>query len=156
MKNYKTAVKYISIIMFALYVSLLIYLTFFDHTYGRNVFHRRLNIVPFKTIIKFLTSSYNLNVVMINIAGNIAAFVPMGFLLPIAFSRLNSFRKVLIAVFSATLSIEIFQYIFAVGTSDVDDVILNVLGGILGYIMMKISVALLSLIYEKSNKTKFF
>lgn len=155
MRNYKTAIKYISSTMLILYLSYLIYLTFFAHTYGRNVFHRRLNIVPFKTIIKFLTSSYNLKVIMTNIAGNIAAFVPMGFLLPIAFNRLNSFRRVLMVVFSATMSIEIFQYIFAVGTSDVDDVILNVLGGILGYFMMKISVGLLSLIYEKSNKNKY-
>jgi glycopeptide antibiotics resistance protein len=154
MKNYKTSVKISSIIMFILYLSYLIYLTFFDHTYGRDVFQRRLIIVPFKTILKFLTSSYNWKVVMINIAGNIAAFVPMGFLPPLAFDRLKSFSRVLIVVFLATLSIEVCQYIFAVGTSDIDDIILNVLGGILGYFMMWISVRLVSLIYEKSNKSK--
>lgn len=152
MKNYRAAVKIISIVMFILYMSFLIYLTFFDHTYGRDIFQRRLIIVPFKTIIKFLTSSYNWKIVMINIAGNIAAFVPMGFLLPLAFDRLKSFSIVLIVVFLATLSIEVFQYIFAVGTSDIDDIMLNVLGGILGYFMMWISVRLVSLICEKSNK----
>jgi len=152
MRNYKTVVKYIGIIMFVLYLSYLIYLTFFDHTYGRNVFHRRINLIPFKTIIKFLTSSYNWNVILINIAGNIAAFVPMGFLLPIAFSRLKDFSKVLAAVLLSTLSIEIFQYILAAGTSDIDDVILNVLGGVIGYFMLKGAAKLAALISREGNK----
>ena len=143
MRTYKTSIKFLKIIssvLFVLYLSYLIYLTFFDHFYGRDVIHRSINIVPFKTIVKFLTSSYNWNVILINIAGNIAAFVPMGFLLPIILNRLNSVLRVLIAVLSATLSIEILQYIFGVGATDIDDIILNVFGGTIGYLIVKITV----------------
>lgn len=144
MRKYKTLIRLIGIIMFVLYLFYLIYLTFFDHTYGRNVFQRRINLIPFKTIVKFLTSSYNWDFVMINIAGNIAAFVPMGFLLPMVFSRMKSFTKVIAVVFLATLSIEIFQYVFAVGTCDIDDIILNVLGGVVGYFIIRSTAALIS------------
>jgi len=151
MRKYKTVIRLIGTILFILYISYLIYLTFFDHTYGRNVFQRRINLVPFKTIVKFLTSSYDWKIVMINIAGNIAAFVPMGFLPPIAFSRMKSFSKVFAVVLLATLSIEIFQYIFAVGTCDIDDVILNVLGGVAGYFSIICAMALIS---KKNNNIK--
>lgn len=145
MRNYKTTIKYLSVAIFVLYLSYLIYLTFFDDYYGRDVIHRSINIVPFRTIIKFLFSSYNWNVVLINIVGNIAAFVPMGFLLPIAFERLKTLLRVILVALSATMSIEIFQYITGVGASDIDDVILNVLGGIMGYFMMRIVAKLAAL-----------
>ncbi len=148
MSNYKGAIKYISMAMFVLYLSYLIYLTFFDHTYGRDVIHRSINIVPFRTIFKFLTRS-DLKDILVNIAGNIAAFVPMGFLLPIAFSKLKGFLRVLFVVLAATLSIETFQYISGAGISDIDDVILNVIGGVMGYFMMRLAVKLSALIYEK-------
>lgn len=146
MRNYKGAIKYIIMAMFVLYLSYLIYLTFFDHTYGRNVIHRNINIVPFRTILKFLTRT-DLKDILVNIAGNIAAFVPMGFLLPIAFGKLKGFLRVLFVVLAATLSIEIFQYISGAGVSDIDDVILNVLGGVMGYFMMRIAVKLAVLIH---------
>lgn len=149
MSNYKGAIKYLSIAMFVLYLSYLIYLTFFDYNYGRDVIHRSINIVPFRTIFKFLTRS-DLKDVLVNIIGNIAAFVPMGFLLPIAFGKLKEFLRVLFVVLVATLSIEIFQYISGTGVSDIDDVILNVLGGVMGYFMMRIAVKLAVLIFEKS------
>ena len=129
--------KSISATIFIIYISYLIYLTFFDHFYGRGFTHRSINIIPFKTIIKFLSSSYNFDIVVTNIAGNIAAFVPMGFLLPIVFNRLSGLFRVFIVCLSATLSIEIFQYVTGAGVSDIDDVLLNVLGGLLGYLIYK-------------------
>lgn len=150
MKNYKGVIKYISMVMFVLYVSFLIYLTFFDHTYGRHLVRRSINIIPFKTVIQFLTRSKDLKGILVNIAGNIAAFVPMGFLLPLTFSKLKGFMKVLPVVLGVTLSIETFQYITASGISDIDDVILNVLGGVIGYFMLRIVVRLSALIYKKS------
>ncbi len=149
MSNYKGAIKYICMAMFVLYLSYLIYLTFFDHTYGRDVIHRSINIVPFRTIFKFLTRS-DFKDILVNIAGNIAAFVPMGFLLPIAFSKLKGLLRVFFVVLAVTLSIEIFQYISGAGVSDIDDVILNALGGVVGYFMMMITVGLAVLVYKKS------
>lgn len=136
-KHGMKSIKYSSIILFVMYLSYLIYLTLFDRFYGRGTFHRKLSIIPFETTLKVLTSSHNWNAILINIFGNIAAFIPMGFLLPLVFTRLNKFFGIFTVVLSATVSIEVLQYITGTGTTDIDDVILNVTGGIVGYLMAK-------------------
>lgn len=138
MKTYKLGmkvIKYSSIILFIMYVSYLIYLTFFDRFFGRGTFHRKLVVIPFETTLKILTAPNNWRAVVINIFGNIAAFIPMGFLLPFVFTRLNGFFRIFTAVLFATLSIEVLQYVTGAGITDIDDVIFNVLGGLCGFIL---------------------
>ncbi len=120
-------------IIFLIYLFYLFYLVFLSSFYGRGVVHRNYNLIPFKTISEFLFFNDNIKVILRNIGGNIAAFLPMGFLLPLAFSKMNKYRKVFAAILAATLFIELSQFIFGVGTCDVDDVILNFIGGIIGY-----------------------
>ena len=50
----------------------------------------------------------------------------------------NTFLSILYCMFSTSISIEILQYILGVGVSDIDDVLLNVIGGIWGYYLYKI------------------
>ena len=130
-------IKVISTVLLIAYLLLLAYLTLVSKYYGRELEHRSINILPLRTIIEFLTSGYNVKTITTNLVGNIAAFIPMGFLLPIVFSMLNRLRKVIYVSFIAALVIEIMQYILRVGASDVDDVILNVLGAVLGYWIMR-------------------
>jgi glycopeptide antibiotics resistance protein len=136
-------------VLFILYLLFLTYLTLLDHFYGREFVHRSINIIPFKTINQFLTSSYNQNIVVTNILGNILAFMPMGFLLPLVFKKLDNFKKVLLFVLIGTVSIEVLQYITGAGATDIDDVILNAVGGILGYIIFKI---LIKITYKELKK----
>ncbi len=139
-KDYQNVkyLKYVGVVLFVLYLAYLIYLTFFDHRYGREMVDRSINIIPLKTIILFLTSSFNRNIIVTNIVGNIVAFMPMGFLLPIAFKKLNSFVTVSLIVLVSTVSIEVLQYITGFGATDIDDIILNLLGGVLGYSVFKV------------------
>lgn len=137
MKSIKI-LKYVSAILFIMYLSYLVYLTFFAHRYGRELIHSSINIVPFKTIFLYLTSYYNMSTVVTNILGNIAAFMPMGFLLPIVFRKLNRYFNIILCVLMATVSIEVFQYITGVGAADIDDVILNLIGGVMGYLIYKV------------------
>jgi len=116
--------------------------------------HRSINIIPFSTILQYLTSSINPNIIRTNILGNIEAFIPMGFLLPINFKKLRKFKKVLLVVFIVTFSIEVLQYITGVGASDIDDVILNVIGGILGYLIYRIILKIVTTIHD-SNKNGY-
>lgn len=126
-------IKILFTALFAAYLLLLLYLTFFSKYYGRGEVQRSISIFPFRTISEFLTSGYNFRIIITNLVGNIVAFMPMGFLLPIAFSRLDKFHKVLVISLFATLMIEVSQYISGVGASDIDDVILNLLGAVIGY-----------------------
>ena len=92
------------------------------------------NLIPFRNIsvqIRRITQWWALK----NLLGNIVPFVPFGFLLPIAYRKFNSAIKVLSTGFVSILSIEIFQFFTKLGSFDVDDIILNMIGIICGYLM---------------------
>lgn len=65
--------------------------------------------------------------------GNLLPFIPFGFLLPIAYSRIKAFFKVFLVGMFAVLFIEIFQYMTRLGSFDIDDIILNMVGVLSGY-----------------------
>lgn len=131
--NKSKCITLIFTILFVGYVLLLAYLTFLSKYYGRGLVHRSVNLIPLRSIIEFLTFKYDLRAIITNIAGNIVAFMPMGFLLPIVFKKLNRLEKVVFVALLSSLAIEVVQYISRTGASDIDDIILNVLGAVIGY-----------------------
>lgn len=138
MMSYKgrTAAKFHRVTIFILlilYLAYLTYLTFFSHLYGRELTHRSVNYIPFATVIKYLTIVNSPAIITTNVLGNIVAFMPMGFLFPMASSKLLRFKRTFFAIFIATATIEVMQYVAGVGVSDIDDIILNLLGGVIGY-----------------------
>lgn len=69
---------------------------------------------------------------LVNIIGNIAMFIPVGIVWPICFKELNTMKKTVLAGFGLTLFIELSQ-IFCDGRhTDIDDLILNTLGVVIG------------------------
>ena len=76
--------------------------------------------------------------VVINVAGNVAVFIPFGFALPLLFERIKSFLQVLILSFSMSLLAETMQLVLKVGCFDVDDLLLNTIGGCIGYAVYRI------------------
>jgi len=138
-------------LFFLLYILYLIFLTLFSIYYGRGYFHRSINLIPFRTIIEYLSLSYNPYAVMRNILGNIAAFIPMGLLLPMAVKGINSLKRAFSIVLLSTLAIEISQYILGAGTADIDDIILNLLGGIIGFGLYVLFVKKLIALYEDNS-----
>lgn len=94
------------------------------------------NLIPFRSMgaqLKNISEGW----ARYNLLGNIVPFMPFGFLLPIAFRKINSFWKVIGVGFIVDLCIEVFQYITKTGSFDVDDIILNMTGIVLGYLLMK-------------------
>ena len=67
-----------------------------------------------------------------NIIGNFAMFIPVGFVWPLVFRKLNTYVKAVGACFLYTLVIEILQIFLYERTSDVDDLILNTAGAAIG------------------------
>ncbi|MFC0300976.1 VanZ family protein [Virgibacillus soli] len=93
------------------------------------------NVIPFKTILFYLFfADMNVMIRVENIVGNIIAFMPFGFLLPLLMKRNINFKSVVMATFCLSLLYELTQLIFSFGSFDVDDLILNTLGGALGYV----------------------
>ena len=69
---------------------------------------------------------------MINFLGNICIFMPIGFIIPLLWSRFNRFWKVALIGFGISLFIETTQLTQARST-DIDDLWLNTLGSMIGY-----------------------
>jgi glycopeptide antibiotics resistance protein len=90
------------------------------------------NFMPFRTILPYLFGHKGLIIAGINLIGNIALLVPIGFLLPLVHRNI-SWKKALIVAVASGLSIEILQTVLRVGIFDIDDVILNALGAMIGY-----------------------
>ena len=76
---------------------------------------------------------YQATVAAINILGNIVMFVPLGAFLPILWPKLQKAWKAIPAGFLMITGVEICQLFTLRGRCDIDDVLLNMLGIILGY-----------------------
>ena len=94
------------------------------------------NFVPLRTIrLYFAGSTWTpTNVIVGNVFGNIALFMPFGFLFPLVFRKKEKFGSVVLAAFLLSCLLEAFQLIFHTGFCDIDDVLLNTTGGVLGYL----------------------
>ena len=90
------------------------------------------NFVPFKTIGPQLIGRKNRLIDIVNLIGNIIPFMPIGLLAPLVF-RAISWRKALVLGVVTGLTFEVMEVVFRVGIFDIDDVILNGLGVMIGY-----------------------
>ncbi|MDL2323905.1 VanZ family protein [Ruminococcaceae bacterium OttesenSCG-928-A16] len=90
-----------------------------------------INLIPFKSNWQFVTSN-NWEHAFLNLAGNVLIFSPIGFFLPLLWQRWQRFYKVALCGLAFTCFIE-FSQLFIARYTDVDDIILNVLGTMLGY-----------------------
>jgi len=68
----------------------------------------------------------------VEVIPNIIMFIPLGFFLPAVFRGMRKFRRVAASIFLMSFCIEFFQY-FIGRSSDIDDLITNLLGGLIGY-----------------------
>lgn len=127
------------IIYIILYLIFLISLTMFIGRYNtplinmRNGYLRDVNIIPFKTIVKYLTEKKSIKVIIYNIFGNLIAFVPLSFLLILKNDKNMKLSKQIRKISIAVIIIEILQLIFSCGKFDIDDFILNVTGALIFY-----------------------
>ena len=69
---------------------------------------------------------------LINIIGNVSMFIPIGIIFPTCFEKLDKFWKTVLVGFGITLFIEISQLMFYERCSDIDDIIMNTTGVIIG------------------------
>jgi glycopeptide antibiotics resistance protein len=106
------------------------------HSYGPSN-----NFVPFSSIKDLMNHSYFM-VPLRNIAGNIILFVPLGCVLALKFSKLNSVLRVGVVGLLSSTFIELVQLLLPIRAIDVDDIILNTLCSIIGFLVLKTFVRL--------------
>ena len=111
-----------------------------DETYQEQSANKslvRYNLVPFRTILLFLRDVEK-TPRFFNLYGNILLFIPFGFLLPLVWKKAFRFSRVLICTLLLSTSFEIYQFLTRTGHADIDDVILNTTGGLLGFFFITV------------------
>ena len=105
-------------------ISLFYVVTFEDNNYGTN------NFIPFREITRYeFLSSYFIH----NVIGNILLFIPFGYFVSTIFKSKKPFAIIIVSILTS-LTIEITQFLIG-RTFDIDDIILNLAGCIIGYLM---------------------
>ena len=94
-----------------------------------NIYPFRLNIAPLVNLLDYEIRREAL----INVIGNTFLFLPMGIVYPIVYKKLNTPWKVITAGVGSSLAIEILQLPFFDRVTDIDDLLLNSLGFLMGY-----------------------
>ena len=118
-------------VLFLYYVWMLLNLLFFDAAFGRTDMHWGVNLTPFYTIRSYLHAygrGYIPEIALVNLLGNLAAFAPMGVFLPCLFRRQGNLLFFLPTMTLMIASVEVIQVLEACGSGDIDDLILNLTG----------------------------
>ncbi len=145
------------LLFFLLYLYLLFSFTLLDPSMGRgenSVYdsvgskreaynERFLNLIPFRSIyhvyIKgFLNGYVNTYYTLLNLAGNVCAFMPLAFFLPHLFKLQRRWYIFLPTMLLFVIAVEAIQYLFMIGSCDIDDLILNAGGAFLFFLFLKL------------------
>ena len=99
---------------------------------------RSFNLQPFQWLEAGGTSPQLLTEVI----PNVMMFIPLGVFIPAVFARLRKFQWAILALFLTTLSIELTQFVIG-RAADIDDIIANLLGGLIGFSLFALANHLL-------------
>lgn len=152
--SYETVMILLFAVSFALYLHLLLTLTLFDASLGRDlVFGENsreyylewfCNFHPFDSIWRvYLVGGVKnglvpLPKVLLNLGGNLVAFMPFAFFLPLFFRAERRFCIFLPTVTLAVAFVEMMQFLSMRGSCDIDDLILNAGGAAIAFFALKI------------------
>lgn len=153
--DFKRFFRLSSILFGLLYVMILFYALFFS-TINIRAGMNGVNLVPFSTIMPYITgkANTNLNVAIMNILANIFLFIPLGFYAEVLLRKRMKKTKIMIIILIPII-VELIQFVSSIGICDVDDVILNAIGGLLGIQVLKV-VEKLYCIVKKDDTTSLF
>lgn len=148
--------KFNLIVWFCLYIVFLLSLTLFDTYFNRNginifsldkdmvkeYMNSSFNIIPFKTI-KLYFNGYNggylsKSLFLYNMIGNLCALMPLSFFLPLLFKKQNNIIIFILTIILIVIGIESMQFLTLSGSCDIDDLILNLSGSLILYLILKI------------------
>lgn len=131
--------KKLAQVIFVLYVVLLFYFLFFAEGLGRTQTgaEYQCNLSLFREIKRYITYRHYFGpkMVFLNLAGNVIAFMPFGFFWPLLWDFKANWLATTLNTFTLSLAAEVVQLVYRLGSFDVDDLLLNTIGGLLGYVL---------------------
>lgn len=96
---------------------------------------RQYNLVPFQTVMRYLNNKGQWN--SLDVVGNILLLVPMGIYIHALFKKKRFWKSALMALLMIVL-IESAQFILATGSFDIDDIIMNFIGALIGILTFQL------------------
>jgi glycopeptide antibiotics resistance protein len=108
----------------------------------------KANFIPFKTISYYGTLQEDLPTGIQNLGGNIILFIPVGFIFA-AFLNDRRLSSLLLYTLLISAAFEFVQLFTGYGTCDVDDLLLNTIGGFIGYALYFLLLKLADLFRKK-------
>ena len=105
----------------------------------------RLNLAPFQMIrhyvrlIALSDKPHLIRSAAVNLAGNVAVFVPLGLFLPLLWPPMRKLWLFLPFVLGLIALIEAVQYATYLGVCDIDDLILNAAGCLMGWALFMLA-----------------
>lgn len=113
-----------------------------DHAFTYTEYLKYMsNFIPFISVYNlFTTPVISTSIVLsflINFVGNILLFIPWGFLLPLYFKNLRTFKQFIMTTLMAVLLIESIQLFTTLGSFDIEDILLNTVGACIGFLYCK-------------------
>lgn len=146
----KKASKDAYYIVFIIYCIVVLWLLFGRSQYQfsgdyKELYNTLVNLRPLKTVSAYLyvlknrEDAYLRSVAAYNLFGNIVLFIPYGIFLPYLFKHLQKLWKVMLFGVITIVCVELLQIITLRGSCDIDDLILNMLGIFIGYMMYRIT-----------------
>ncbi|MBU3128954.1 VanZ family protein [Clostridium tagluense] len=118
--------------VFICYILLLIKILFLSRI--SHLEHSSINLTPFYSIMEYISGRFAN--AFSNVVGNIVIFIPLGTYLSL-FKNDKRVITNLLLIFIVSLFVEIIQGLLGIGASDIDDIILNYLGGVIGILGYK-------------------
>ena len=132
-------------VLFLVYTAVMLWLLFdreagvYGPDYWQQV-QQNMNLEPFHTIKLFwnvLDWEEYRSLAVINLGGNIIMLIPLGFFLPVLWKSLQKWWKTWMMTLGIMLAVEVAQLFTLRGSFDVDDLILNLLGAAIGYLIYR-------------------
>lgn len=142
-KKDRNILREVFINLFFVYFLMVVYFTFFKH--GRLIMtldgERYANFIPLVETVKMFTDSrMGIKNALFNVVGNILLFVPLGVGIPLFFRNKNKLLNIAAYGMLFSILIEGFQYLTWSNITDVDDVIFNTFGAVVGFFIFNILI----------------
>ncbi|WEG14414.1 VanZ family protein [Pullulanibacillus sp. KACC 23026] len=158
-------------LLFVTYIALTVSVTLLPLTIGmpvpRRFVYMKLNFIPILPIInevKEIGTAYDgdvffmIKLIVKNVIGNVILLMPLGFLAPLLWKKTNELLKMFLIGLVTSICIESLQFIeivFGIGdlrAVDINDVICNSLGAVLGFGLLKLVLSKQTRGYIDENK----
>lgn len=118
-------------ILFLIYLAVLVWIILFKFAFswGDVPHYRGINLIPYGDSL-IINEKLDIS----ELWKNVLAFIPFGIYLGILMPKGNFVKKIAV-IAAASLILEMLQYVFSIGASDITDIINNTIGGVLGLLI---------------------